>query len=141
GDAHPISSWGGKPPQAYQVHGIDVSRYQRSVDWETARSNGVNFVFIKATEGGDRVDEMFETHWRGAGQAGMRRGAYHFYYHCRSAAEQARWYIRHVPKAKGMLPPVLDMEWTPFSPTCTIRRDAGVIREDARIFIDMLTRH
>ncbi|MCB5411168.1 glycoside hydrolase family 25 protein [Pseudogemmobacter faecipullorum] len=141
GDARPIDSWGGKPPQSYAVHGIDVARYQTAVDWPTARANGVNFAFIKATEGGDRVDPMFEDHWRGAGRAGIRRGAYHFYYHCRPAAEQARWFIQHVPKVKGGLPPVLDMEWTPFSPTCTIRRAPEVIREDARIFIDMLTRH
>nr|WP_283258417.1 GH25 family lysozyme [Pseudomonas sp. GX19020] len=141
GDAKPVTGWGGKPPQGYAVHGIDVARYQTEIDWATARANGVNFAFIKATEGGDRVDPMFEEHWRGAGRAGVRRGAYHFFYHCRSAEEQARWFIRHVPKVAGGLPPVLDMEWTPFSPTCTIRREASVIREDARIFIDILTRH
>lgn len=141
GDAKPVTGWGGKPPQDYRVHGIDVARYQKGIDWATARANGVNFAFIKATEGGDRVDEMFHDHWRGAGRAGVRRGAYHFFYHCRPAAEQARWFIRHVPKTPGALPPVLDMEWTPFSPTCTIRRDGATIREEARIFIQMLTRH
>jgi lysozyme len=140
GDADPADH-GGKPPRAYPVHGIDVAKYQRDVDWRTARANGVNFAFIKATEGGDRVDEMFHQHWREAGQAGVRRGAYHFYYHCRPAIEQARWFIRHVPKTPGSLPPVLDMEWTPFSPTCTIRRPAGEIRADAAIFIRALTAH
>lgn len=141
GDADPVDSWGGKAPQNYAVHGIDVARYQKGIDWDMARANGVNFVFIKATEGGDRVDEMFHNHWKNAGRAGVRRGAYHFFYHCRPAAEQARWFIKHVPKTRGMLPPVLDMEWTPFSPTCTIRRDGATIREEARIFIEMLTRH
>jgi lysozyme len=84
---------------------------------------------------------MFRDHWRGAGAAGVKRGAYHFFYHCRPAAEQARWFIRHVPKARGELPPVLDMEWTPFSPTCTIRRDGATIREEARIFMDIVGRH
>ncbi|MGA0540815.1 GH25 family lysozyme [Neotabrizicola sp. VNH66] len=141
GDADPITDWNGKPPQSYAVHGIDVARYQKGIDWRTARANGVNFVFIKATEGGDRVDEMFHDHWRGAGRAGIERGAYHFFYHCRPAAEQARWFIRNVPKTPGMLPPVLDMEWTPFSPTCTVRRDGATIREEARIFLDIVSRH
>ncbi|MCU0829296.1 MAG: glycoside hydrolase family 25 protein [Tabrizicola sp.] len=139
-DADP-TDWPGRSPDRYPVHGIDLSRFQTSVDWKTARANGVNFAFIKATEGGDLVDPMFESHWRGAGMAGVKRGAYHFFYHCRPAAEQARWFIRHVPRERGALPPVLDMEWTPTSPTCTIRRDGATIREEARIFLAILERH
>ncbi|MDQ2066930.1 GH25 family lysozyme [Xinfangfangia sp. CPCC 101601] len=140
GDAKPVDH-GGKPPRAYPVHGIDVARYQTQVDWAEARANGVNFAFIKATEGGDRVDEMFKEHWRGAHRAGVLRGAYHFFYHCRPAIEQAQWFIRTVPRAPGMLPPVLDMEWTPFSPTCTIRRTPEEIRRDAAIFLQAVTQH
>lgn len=125
----------------HPVHGIDVARFQTAIDWPTARANGVNFAFIKATEGGDRLDEMFASHWRGAGQAGVRRGAYHFFYHCRPPEEQARWFFRHVPRRSGDLPPVIDMEWTPTSPTCTIRRAPEVIRADAEALIRMFTQH
>ena len=96
---------------------------------------------IKATEGGDRVDEMFASHWRGAARAGVRRGAYHFFYHCRAPEEQAAWFFRHVPRRSGDLPPVIDMEWTPTSPTCTLRRDGATIRAEARIFMDIVERH
>ncbi len=139
-DADP-TDWSGRAPHRYPVHGIDLSRFQTAVDWPTARANGVNFAFIKATEGGDLVDPMFDAHWRAAGAAGVRRGAYHFFYHCRPAAEQARWFIKHVPRTPGALPPVLDMEWTPTSPTCTLRRDGETIRAEARIFVDLITRH
>lgn len=135
-DPHP---WNGRAPRTYPVHGIDVSKYQPPIDWRTAREAGVSFAFIKATEGGDRVDPGFHAHWRGAKAAGIPVGAYHFFYHCRPAAEQADWFIRNVPK--GALPPVLDMEWTPFSPTCTIRRSGEVIRAEARVFLDRLTAH
>ena len=134
-DPHP---WAGQDPENHPVHGVDVSRFQTSVDWAKARENGVNFAFIKATEGGDLVDPMFKDHWRGAGAAGVKRGAYHFYYHCRAPEEQARWFFRHVPRTSGALPPVLDMEWTPTSPTCTIRRDPEVIRRDAAVMIQMM---
>ena len=30
----------------------------------TAKANGISFAFIKATEGGDRVDDHFDEHWR-----------------------------------------------------------------------------
>ena len=71
----------------------------------------------------------------------MLPGAYHFYYHCRPAIEQARWFIRHVPRVKGALPPVLDMEWTPFSPTCPQRPDPAEVRRNAAIFMNALTEH
>lgn len=137
-DPHP---WDGRAPDSYPVHGIDLSRFQTSVDWATARANGVNFAFIKATEGGDQVDPLFSDHWRGARAAGVATGAYHFFYHCRPAIEQARWFFRHVPRSPGALPPVLDMEWTPTSPTCRIRRDGAVIRAEAQTFLDAAARH
>lgn len=138
GDTDP-HAWQGTPPHAYAVHGVDVSKYQMPVDWALARDSGVSFAFVKATEGGDRVDPMFDAHWRGAAAAGVPVGAYHFFYHCRPAAEQADWFIRNVPK--GALPPVLDMEWTPFSPTCTIRRSGEVIRAEAKVFLDKVSAH
>lgn len=139
-DRDPVD-WPGRGPNAFAVHGIDVSRWQAEIDWARARRAGVSFAFIKATEGGDAVDPMFDSHWRGAGRAGVRRGAYHFFYHCRPAVEQARWFIRHVPRSATDLPHVLDMEWTPFSPTCTVRRDGPVLRAEAKRFLDMLERH
>ncbi len=123
----------------YPVHGIDISRYQTGIDWQAARAGGVNFAFIKATEGGDRVDPMFKDHWQSAARAGVARGAYHFYYHCRSADAQADWFIAHVPRTRGALPPVLDMEWTPTSPTCSQQRPASAVRADAAQFIARLT--
>jgi lysozyme len=138
GDADP-HPWDGRAPQTYAVHGIDISRWQGEVDWRTARANGVNFAFLKATEGGDLVDPLFATNRRAARAAGVPVGAYHFWYHCRPAVEQARWFIRNVPR--GGLPPVLDMEWTPHSPTCRIRPPAAQVRAEALAFLDILERH
>ena len=140
GDADP-TDWGGQGPAALPVHGIDVSKYQGSIDWPLARAHGVSFAFIKATEGGDRVDSGFAGHWRGAGQAGVARGAYHFYYFCTPAEVQARWFIANVPREQGMLPPVVDLEWNPQSPTCRYRPPPEVVRSEALAFMDILERH
>ena len=140
-DDHDPIDWGRAHPRRYPVHGIDVARFQTVIDWDTARASGVSFAFIKATEGGDMVDPMFGDHWRAARRAGVPRGAYHFFYHCRAASEQARWFFRHVPKESGMLPPVIDMEWTPFSPTCSARRPAGDVRADARQMVSLFAGH
>lgn len=140
GDRDP-HDWSGPAPATYPVHGTDVARFQGRVYWDRAAAAGLRFAWIKATEGGDRLDPEFRENWRGAARAGIPRGAYHFYYWCRPAIEQARWFIRNVPRAPGGLPPVLDMEWTPFSPTCTHRPPAERVRAQARIFLDALERH
>lgn len=139
-DANP-QDFGSLAPQDRPIHGIDVSKFQTTVDWQTAQANGVSFAFIKATEGGDQIDPLFNQHWRGAARAGVPRGAYHFFYHCRPAIEQARWFIANVPRSPKALPPVLDMEWTPTSPTCRIRNSPEYIRSEAQIFIAALQSH
>ncbi len=140
GDSDP-HQWTSRTPFAYAVHGTDVSKYQPSIDWPTAKASGISFAFIKATEGGDRVDDKFQQHWRGARSAGVARGAYHFYYFCRTAADQARWYIANVPKERSAMPPVLDMEWNPDSPTCKLRPRPETVRSEMRIFLSMVEKH
>ncbi|WP_209840329.1 glycoside hydrolase family 25 protein [Rubellimicrobium aerolatum] len=141
GDAEPVE-WKSRSPRAYPVHGIDLSRYQAPVDWRTARAHGVSFAFIKATEGGDRVDAGFAGHWRGAGAAGVPRGAYHFYYWCGPATTQAAWFIANVPKERGALPPVLDLEWNNASPTCgSYRPDPETVRAEVQTWLNIVGRH
>lgn len=139
-DARP-AEWTGAHPLHHPVHGIDVSVWNGAIDWQAARANGVNFAFLKATEGGDRTDPAFAANWQAAAAAGVPRGAYHFFYHCRPATEQARWFIAHVPRTPGALPPVLDMEWTPRSPTCAAKRPAAEVQADARAFVLLVSRH
>ena len=116
--------WRRSAPWHYAVHGTDVSKYQTSIAWHDAKAAGISFAFLKATEGGDRVDDNFSENWQRAKAAGVPRGAYHFYYFCRPAEEQARWFIRNVPRDRSSLPPVLDMEWNPQSPTCKLQARA-----------------
>lgn len=134
-------AWDGRSPDRYAIHGIDVARFQSDIDWRSAKAAGVSFAFIKATEGGDLADPMFENHRKGARKAGVPWAAYHFYYFCRPAADQAKWFIENVPRSGNKLPHVLDMEWNPFSPTCTLRPDGAIVRREAKIFLDMLEDH
>ncbi len=138
GDAAPWNWQGRHVPANYEVHGIDVARYQHSIDWQAARGYGVRFAFVKATEGGDYLDPLFHQHMAGARAAGVPVGAYHYYYFCRTAAEQAAWFIANNPRQAGDLPPVLDMEWTPTSRTCTLRPPPEVVRLEAARFLSIL---
>lgn len=140
GDNDP-HEWEGKAPWEYAVHGIDVSKYQNEIDWGRAKRAGIAFAFIKATEGGDRVDDRFRENWDASRRAGILRGAYHFYYFCRPAFEQVAWFIKQVPRERGALPPVLDMEWNHKSPTCKFRPEPQAVRREMRIFLKRLREH
>lgn len=138
-DAKPIN-FGPRSPRALPVHGVDVSRWQGEIDWPRLRGQGANFAYIKATDGGDHLDPMFRKNWRGAAEAGLRRGAYHFFYWCRTAGEQADWFIRNVPKVAGALPPVIDVEWNGES-SCKRRPSREKVLEKMQVFMDKLERH
>ncbi len=102
----------------YEIHGIDVSKYQGPIDWYAVANSDVQFAWIKATEGADHLDARFQENWSGAKAAGLPRGAYHFVYWCRPWREEIAWLERNVPAEKDALPPVLDVEATPESKTC-----------------------
>lgn len=138
-DAKPIN-FGSASPRRLAVHGVDVSRWQGDIDWVRLRSQGANFAYIKATDGGDHLDPMFHRNWHAADAAGLRRGAYHFFYWCRSASEQAAWFIRNVPRVEGALPPVIDVEWNGES-RCTRRPSREQVLEKMRVFMERLEAH
>jgi lysozyme len=138
-DAHPIN-FGKRSPRHLDVHGVDVSRWQGDIDWPKLRRQGANFAYIKATDGGDHLDPMFKKNWREANEAGLRRGAYHFFYWCRTASSQADWFIRNVPKVEGALPPVIDVEWNSES-SCKRRPSRAAVLEKMQVFMDRLERH
>ncbi|MEO0502651.1 MAG: GH25 family lysozyme [Pseudomonadota bacterium] len=140
GDSAPVQ-FAGTQPTRLPVRGMDAARFQQYVDWPRAKAVGIEFAFLKATEGGDLLDPKFRDHWRGADRAGIARGAYHFYYFCTAPEVQAQWFIRNVPRSRGSLPPVLDMEWNPFSPTCQRRPDAATIRAEMQRWLDIVTAH
>ncbi|WP_188518720.1 glycoside hydrolase family 25 protein [Alsobacter metallidurans] len=123
------------------IHGIDVSRWQGEVDWNSVRDAGTKFAFIKATEGGDHLDPAFNRNWAGAKAAGVPVGAYHFVYWCRPAAEQAKWFVQHIPTDPDALPPVLDVEWNGHSQTCPKKVPRDVALEKIKIMLAELERH
>ncbi|MBU0582921.1 MAG: glycoside hydrolase family 25 protein [Alphaproteobacteria bacterium] len=138
-DAKPIN-FGKASPKQLAVHGVDISRWQGDIDWQKLRGQGANFVYIKATDGGDHLDPMFRQNWKNAEKAGLKRGAYHFFYWCRTAREQADWFIRNVPKVKGALPPVIDVEWNHTS-SCKKRPSRENVLEKMQVFMDKLEAH
>lgn len=58
--------------------GVDVSHYQGSINWTSVRNAGIQFAWIKATEGTSYKDPKFNANYLNAYNTGVIRGAYHF---------------------------------------------------------------
>lgn len=77
------------------------------------KPNSLHFVFVKATGGTTFIDPEFGNNWQGAREAGIVRGAYHFYYAKDDPNTQAQHFAQTVARLKeDDLPPVLDVEIT-----------------------------
>ena len=65
--------------ERYPVRGIDVSSHNGMMNLDAAAKDGVEFIFIKASEGATFRDENFRLNYSKARHAGMKTGAYHFF--------------------------------------------------------------
>ena len=83
GDPDPVRIHG-RQPKNFQVHGIDISRHNKVIDWRRVKREGVDFAFIRATEGKDDVDRRYREFWAAAKRVGIPRSTYNFYYFCAS---------------------------------------------------------
>jgi GH25 family lysozyme M1 (1,4-beta-N-acetylmuramidase) len=113
---------GATAPNVGWLRGLDVSAYQPRVDWARVSAAGARFAYIKATEGTAYTNPRFGQQYEGAGRASLIRGAYHFALPNRSSGRvQADFFVSHGggwSRDGRTLPPMLDMEYNPYGPTC-----------------------
>ena len=111
------------PAQAQtQPSGIDVSHYQGAVNWTSVKNSGIDFAYIKATEGTTYKDPQFNTNYPAAHGAGVIRGAYHFARpNASSGSAQANYFASNGgawSRDDLTLPGVLDIEGPPSGAYC-----------------------
>jgi lysozyme len=127
-------SW--TPPRSnYPVQGIDVSHHQGAINWSALPRQGVDFAYIKASEGGDHRDRLFAANWTAAAAAGIKRGPYHFFTLCRSGAEQAANFIAAVPLDPAALAPAVDLEHLG---NCSRRLSRAAFHAELATFIQLV---
>ena len=110
----------GSADAATYAKGIDVSNYQKTINWSKVSGAGYTFAFAKATEGITFVDKFYAGNREGTEGFGMRFGAYHFAQPSgtsaatiiSSAIAQADHLVDVAQPQAGELPPVLDLEVT-----------------------------
>jgi lysozyme len=100
------------------VHGIDLSHYQGEVFWETVGENTkMAYVYLKASEGGDRIDSYFERNIDLAHRYGLKVGSYHFYRPKTPQEVQLRNFMAQCLPGEQDLIPMVDVETNANLPT------------------------
>lgn len=95
------------------MKGIDVSSYQGNIDWAQVKASGIDFAYIKATEGTALLDSNFLVNFAKATLAGVKVGAYHYGHPNEDPIANANVFINAVKRSGyGDLPLVLDLEIT-----------------------------
>jgi GH25 family lysozyme M1 (1,4-beta-N-acetylmuramidase) len=99
------------------MKGIDVSRYQRNVDYKKLKAAGVEFVIIQAGFGDiisypNQKDVMFESHYNAAKAAGLHVGAYWYSYATtpERAKREAQGFIQTIKGKQFDMPVYMDLE-------------------------------
>ncbi len=97
-------------PGPTTVQGVDVSEYQRSIDWGAVARSGRGFAVARVGDG-DYVDPYFAANWAGIRGAGLVRGVYQFFRPELDPVHQADILLAAIGSLQpGDLPPVLDIE-------------------------------
>lgn len=91
--------------------GIDVSRFQDTINWKKVAANkSIRFVYVKASEGATIRDPMYAYNMRKARAEGLLVGSYHVYSSRTTAYQQFYNFKSVVGKTKQDIVPVLDIE-------------------------------
>jgi GH25 family lysozyme M1 (1,4-beta-N-acetylmuramidase) len=93
------------------IRGIDVSKWQGNINWESVAKDDVSFVLARATLGIE-VDETFYRNATGAHAAGIKVGAYHYakFTDYASMMKEAELFIKQLDQVTLTYPAVLDVE-------------------------------
>lgn len=92
--------------------GIDVSHWNGPINWVQVAEQKIDFAYIKATEGQTFTDPMFDVNYKGARDAGLKVGAYHFarFHNEDEALKEAQFFLAAIGSKTMDLPYALDLE-------------------------------
>lgn len=95
------------------IYGIDVSKWQGTIDWEAVAADGVRFAFIRVSDGLNYFDGQYARNWEAAKANGILRGTYQFFRGNLDPIAQADLLLENMNGLEpGDLPPVIDVEST-----------------------------
>ncbi len=93
------------------VKGIDVSYYQGTIDWTKVKADGVQYAFLRVSDGLATIDSKFDTNWAQTRAKGILHGAYQFFRPSQDPIAQADLLLSKLgTPMPDDLPPVIDVE-------------------------------
>lgn len=92
------------------MKGIDVSNHNGNINFNKVKVEGVECVYIKATEGTTYRDNYLDTNYSNAHYAGLKTGFYHFLVGTSSPETQATNFYNAIKDKASDLIPMLDIE-------------------------------
>ena len=95
-----------------EIHGIDVSTWQGTIDWNKVAASGIEFAMIRAAYGHTGIDDEFAHNIENAANAGIHCGAY-LYSYARSEEEaklEAQHFLNVIAPYSLAYPVAFDME-------------------------------
>ncbi len=97
-------------PDKYPIRGIDVSSHNDMMNLDAAASSGIEFIFIKASEGDTFRDQNFNINYDKARHAGLKIGAYHCFRFDVGGVAQAKNFLQSIGRRKLDLGVAIDVE-------------------------------
>jgi lysozyme len=95
-----------------KLKGIDVSHWQGDIDWLSVKGDGIQFAFVKATQGTRFIDDKMDQNVKGALKYKIHVGAYHFaeFDTVEEAKQEAKFFLEQIKEYDFNYPLVLDLE-------------------------------
>lgn len=103
----------------YSIRGIDISHHNPILEWGEVKKQGINFAYLKATEGISHDDRNYPYNYKLASDNQIKIGSYHFYNFAISGREQAKHFIKVSQHKSGDLLPAIDVEHSAANPYST----------------------
>lgn len=100
--------------QSEVAYGIDISEFQGHINWNQIGRSGIDFVYIRASEGITIRDHKFQDNWQSARRLDLLRGAYHFYIVGDEFGAQVQNFTSQFTLNAGDLAPMIDIEHASF---------------------------
>lgn len=96
-----------------ELRGIDVSAWQRKIDWKKVADYGMDFAMIRITEAGNVIDGYFEANYKGATENKIPVGVYKYSYAMTitEIQSEARKVVSILNGRKLQYPVWLDLEY------------------------------
>lgn len=92
--------------------GIDVSKWQDTINWKKVSESGIDFAMIRSSFGSTDVDKKLKKNVKGCEKYDIPYGFYHYTY-ARTVAEakkEARFFLKTIKNYSPEYPLVLDIE-------------------------------